>query len=66
MAKFYVGYSVPHSGETIIDADSIEEARRIASQNETKGEAEWEMLEDVSLAEITDLYEVNDDFEIYA
>lgn len=64
MAKFYVGYSVPHSGETIIDADSIEQALRIASEKETKARADWAILEDVSDAKITELCEVGDDFEI--
>lgn len=61
MPKFHVSYQVPHSGETIIDADNIQQAREIAEDATTKAWADWEMLEDVSDATIVEITEIDEE-----
>lgn len=66
MPKFYVAYRIDHVGEAEIEADTIEEARQIASLDSTKAWADWQMLEDVSDAEITEVERIwqEDDFHL--
>lgn len=63
MPKFYIAYRIDHVGETEVEANSLEEAKQIAGLDSVKADADWEMLEDVSNAEITEAFEMDDDFE---
>ena len=64
MPKFYIAYKIDHIGETVVEADSLEQAKAMAECNNTKAYADWDLLEDVSDAEITEVEEVGDDFEL--
>ena len=64
MPKFYIRYEETVSGEDVIEADSLEEAKQVASLDRTKSNADWQMLEDVEDAKLVEIFEVDEDFEL--
>lgn len=65
MAKFYIGYKITQWGETTVEADTLEDAREIAEDANTKASAEWGFLEDVSDAEVMEVTDVTDDDDFH-
>lgn len=57
MPKYLIRFVVPHYGEIEIDADSLEEAKSQAKWIDPS-EADWDLLDDVSDADIASVDEI--------